>query len=139
MSIPVLPPPGAARPLRILVCDDSVDGARSMALWLEALRHQVRVVHDGVAALAAAAEQPPEVVLLDLDLPAGMDGCEVARRLRAETRLADALVVAVTGYGEDEDRRRTHEAGFDLHLVKPVEPSALLEVLGRAQERPSPR
>jgi CheY-like chemotaxis protein len=134
---PSAPPGAPGRPLHILVCDDNVDGALTMALWLQTLRHQVRVVHDGEAALAAAAEQPPEVVLLDLALERGPDGCEVARRLRADVGLARTLLVAVTGFGQDEDRRRTSEAGFDLHLVKPVEPSVLLEALARAEKRPA--
>jgi CheY-like chemotaxis protein len=124
---------GMSDSLRILVCDDNVEGADAMALWLRVGRHEVRVVHDGPAALEAARHWPPDVVLLDLALPAGMDGVETGVRLRQDLGLADALLVAVTGHGRDEDKRRTAAAGFDLHLVKPVEPEALLAVLGQAR------
>jgi CheY-like chemotaxis protein len=122
--------------LDVLVCDDNVTGAEALALFLRAARHAVRVAHTGREALAAAREQPPEVVFLDLTLEREMDGCEVARRLRGELGLADAVLVAVTGDGHDDARRRTREAGFDLHLVKPVEPSALLDALQRARRNP---
>jgi CheY-like chemotaxis protein len=111
--------------LRILICDDNVDGANAMAMWLEMERHEVRVVHDGSAALDAARAWPPDVVLMDLVLPAAMDGFEAARRLRRDVGLHDALVVAVTGHGREEDRQMSQEAGFDLHLVKPVDPEEL--------------
>jgi two-component system CheB/CheR fusion protein len=87
-------------------------------------------VHDGPAALEAVPAFQPEVVLLDIGLP-GMDGYEVARALRQQPALDKLLVVAMTGWGQAEDRRRSHEAGFDLHLVKPVEPEVLREVLER--------
>ena len=122
--------------LRILVCDDNVDGARTMALWLGIEGHDVRVVHNGPEALEAAQAWPPDVVLMDLALPPSMDGVEAVVRLRRDLGLTEATIVAVTGYGDDEDRRRTQEAGFDLHLVKPVEPEDMLEALKRAK-RPS--
>ena len=122
--------------LRILVCDDNVDGARTLALWLGIEGHDVRVVHNGPEALDAARAWPPDVVLMDLALPPSMDGVEAVVRLRRDVGLTDATIVAVTGYGDDEDRRRTQEAGFDLHLVKPVEPEDMLEALRRAR-RPS--
>ena len=124
------------RSLRILVCDDNVEGADAMALWLRIQSHEVRVVHDGPAALEAARQWPPDVVLLDLVLPTDMDGAETAVRLRRDVGLDEALVGAVTGHCYDEDRRRTAEAGFDLHLVKPVEPEVLQEALERARPRP---
>ena len=125
-----------SQPLRILICDDNVDGARTLALWLEMEGHEVRVVHNGLAALEAARERPPDVVLMDLGLGERMDGVEAVRRMRCDLGLADALIVAVTGYGGDEDHQRTTEAGFDLHLVKPVEPEVMLEALARAKRRP---
>ena len=121
--------------LRILICDDNVDGARAMALWLEMEGHEVRAVHNGPAALEAAREWPPDVVLMDLGLADCMDGVEAARQMRRDLGLADALIVAVTGAGADEDHRRTTEAGFDLHLVKPVEAEVMLEALRRAKRR----
>ena len=125
-----------SRPLRILLCDDNVDGANTMALWLRIDGHEVRVVHNGPAALEAARAWPPEAVLLDIGLPGKMDGYETARRLRGDVGLTNVLIAAVTGHSHDEDRRQAQEAGFDLHLVKPVEPEVLQEVLARAKGRP---
>ena len=111
-------------PRRVLVVDDNVDAAESIAKILQLFGHRVRCEHHGQAALEAAREYAPEVIVLDIGLP-GMDGYEVARRLRAMTELGGASIVAVTGYGQDEDRRRAREAGFDQHLTKPVDPEAL--------------
>jgi len=118
-------------PHRVLVVDDNVDGAESVALLLRLFGHEVRVAHDGLAALAAVEAFRPEVVLLDIGLP-GMDGLEVARTLRQQPDLKDVLLVALTGYGREEDRRRTQEAGFDVHLVKPVHANDLPPLLARA-------
>lgn len=115
-------PAGEATPAtrrRVMVVDDSVDGAESMSILLEMLGHEVRVMYDGAAAIAAASEFKPEVVLLDIGLP-GVDGYQVARALRAEPATAGALLIALTGYGQDTDRQRTRDAGFDHHLVKPA-------------------
>jgi signal transduction histidine kinase len=117
----------AAAPRRVLLVDDNVDAADSLALLLSLGGHEVRAVHDGPSALRAAAEFRPEVVLLDIGLP-GMDGYEVARRLRQCAEVAGTLLVAVTGYGREEDRRRSREAGFDFHLVKPADPQQLAEL-----------
>ena len=125
-----------SQPLRILICDDNVDVARTLALWLEIEGHEVRVVHNGPAALEAAREQPPDVVLMDLGLGSPMDGVETARLMRRDLGLADVLLVAITGSGADEDLQRTSEAGFDLHLVKPAAMEELREVLARAKHRP---
>jgi CheY-like chemotaxis protein len=125
-----------SQPLRILICDDNVDVARTLALWLEIEGHEVRVVHNGPAALEAAREQPPDVVLMDLGLGSPMDGVETARLMRRDLGLADVLLVAITGAGADEDLQRTSEAGFDLHLVKPAAMEELREVLARAKRRP---
>jgi CheY-like chemotaxis protein len=90
--------------------------------------HEVRVAGDGPAALAAAQADPPEMVVLDLGMP-GLDGFEVARRLRALPGTQGSLLVAMTGWAQEEDRRRCHEAGFDGHLPKPVEWDALRQFL----------
>ena len=115
--------PGKHRLCRVLVVDDNEDAARSLSMLLEMNGHQVRTCHDGQSALDTAEEFGPEVVLLDIGLP-GMDGYEVARRLR-ERPAAQPLLVALSGYGQAEDQRRSREAGFDHHLVKPAEPEAL--------------
>ena len=104
---------------RVLLVDDSVDAASAMSLLLETLGHEVRVAHDGFAALDAAGEFAPEVVILDIGLP-GMDGFQIARAMRERADTAGALLIALTGYGQASDRQRSHEAGFDHHFVKPV-------------------
>ena len=113
---------------RILIVDDNVDGAETLALLLRMQGNDVRTVHDGEAALRAAQTFRPEVVFLDIGLP-GMDGYEVARALRAMPELAGVRLAALTGYGKDEDRYRAREAGFDVHLVKPVDPERLEQIL----------
>lgn len=112
--------PGDTTVHRILVVDDLVEVAEDMACLLrEGLGHDVRTAHDGPAALAAARDFRPELVLLDIGLP-GTSGYDLARRLRREAGLEHILLVALTGYGQEEDRRQALEAGFDHHLVKPV-------------------
>ncbi|HYG63443.1 MAG TPA: ATP-binding protein [Thermoanaerobaculia bacterium] len=113
---------GAAR--RILVVDDNLDSAESLGMLLQIMGHDVRVAHDGLRALEVAAEHRPEVVLLDIGMP-GMNGYDVARRLREWDATRSSLLVAMTGWGQDEDRRRSKEAGFDHHLVKPLDPKSL--------------
>ena len=120
---------GAAR--RILVADDNQDAADSLALLLRMAGHEVRTAHDGQAALELAADWRPEVALLDLGMPR-MDGFEAARRIRAAAWGEAMLLVAQTGWGQDEDRRRTAAAGFDAHLVKPVDHDALLGLIARS-------
>ncbi len=120
--------PAARVSRRVLVVDDNVDSARGTALILSRNGHEVRVAYDGPSAVTAAQEQRPEFVLLDIGLP-GMDGYEVARHLRQDENLAGVKLVAVSGYGQESDRRRSQEAGFDQHLVKPVDPGILLELL----------
>ena len=112
--------------------DDSVDAAESLATLVRLWGHDVRVVHDGPAAVAAARSYQPDVVLLDIGLPQ-INGYEVAKLLRAQAGLTGALLVAVTGYGQDEDRRRSREAGLDYHLVKPADPDSLQALLASAQ------
>ncbi|MEP7218842.1 MAG: PAS domain S-box protein, partial [Bacteroidota bacterium] len=116
-------------PLHILVVDDNIDAARSMTLYLKAWGYDVRIAHDGPNALAIAAEHRPDVVLLDIGLP-GMSGYDVAVELRKLNHGAEIEIVAVTGYGQEEDRRRTREAGIDHHMVKPIDPRALRVLLG---------
>lgn len=130
---PVHPAPGPPR--RVLVCDDNVDGADSLALMLGLLGHEVRTVHDGPQALAAVAGWRPDVALLDIGMP-GLSGYEVAQRLRADPALAGLVLVAVTGWGTEGDQRRSAQAGFDHHLTKPVEAAALEALL--AGRTPSP-
>lgn len=113
---------------RILVVDDNADAAESLAMLLEILGHETRVAHDGEAAVRVAAEYRPEVVLMDLGMPR-VNGTEAARRIRLESWGKDMFLVALTGWGADDDRRRTQEAGFDRHLVKPVDLDALTKLL----------
>lgn len=110
--------------LRILVVDDNVDSAESMALLLGLGGQEVRTAHDGPAALETARTFKPRVVLLDIGLP-GMTGYEVAPRLRELPGMESAVLVALTGYGQEEDRQRALDAGCDHHMVKPVDFDAL--------------
>ena len=116
--------------LHILVVDDNEDAATMLTLFLRKQGHVIRVAHDGPSALRAAAELVPDVALLDLGLPV-MDGFELARRLREAYGHERLRLVAVTGYGQDKDRDQSREAGFDLHLVKPVNRDLLRVALGR--------
>jgi CheY-like chemotaxis protein/anti-sigma regulatory factor (Ser/Thr protein kinase) len=118
---------------RILVVDDNVDSAESIALLLELSGHQVRMAHDGPTALEVAGSFRPEVIVLDIGLP-GMDGYEVARRLRHGGAMREALLIALTGYGQEEDRKRSQAAGFDHHLIKPVDTVVLQNLI--ASQRP---
>jgi PAS domain S-box-containing protein len=115
---------------RILIVDDNKDSAESLAMLMRLLGHDVHTAHDGEAGLHAAAQFDPDIVLLDIGLPR-LDGLEVARRLRGDLGLRDALLIAMTGYGQDEDRRRSQGAGFDAHLVKPVDFNELQALLER--------
>ncbi|ACC75038.1 hybrid sensor histidine kinase/response regulator [Paraburkholderia phymatum] len=115
---------GNTQILDVLVVDDNVDAASSLALLLELNGHRVRIAHDGLHALDACADAQPDAVLLDIGLP-GMDGYEVAQRLRQMVTMSHATLIAITGYGQPEDIARARAAGFDHHLVKPVEPDTL--------------
>ena len=117
---------------RILVVDDNRDSAESLAMLLRLFGNDVRTVQDGRLAVEMAAAYRPDVVLLDIGLP-GLDGLEVCRRLRARTGEGQPLIVAMTGYGQEEDRRRSEEAGFDAHMVKPLDLEALQELLSRPE------
>lgn len=115
---------------RVLVVDDNVDAAESLAVLLGVLGHPTEVVHTGTAALEAARRFQPEVVFLDIGLP-GVDGFEVARQLRAEPVTAGAVLVALTGWGSEEDKRRSRAAGFDFHITKPADPADVQHILAR--------
>jgi PAS domain S-box-containing protein len=119
---------------RILVVDDNQDAADSLALLLRMKGHDVRTAYDGLAAIDAAASHKPDVVLLDVGLPR-LNGFDVARRLRESEDLRQVLLVALTGWGHEEDRRRSKEAGFDHHMVKPADPAALDRVLDSLASR----
>jgi PAS domain S-box-containing protein len=122
---------GAGRAIRVLVVEDNRDSAESLRLLLEATGHEVRLAHAGDEGVRAALEWRPDAVVCDIGLP-GLDGFEVARRLRREPATAGARLIAVTGYGRVEDEEKAHAAGFDDHLVKPADPGRLLEKLEQA-------
>jgi CheY-like chemotaxis protein len=113
----------------ILLIEDNDDGREMMATMLESFGYPVIQACDGLEGVGIAASRRPDVALVDIGLP-GIDGYEVARRLRADAQTRGIRLIALTGYGLAEDQRRVLEAGFDLHLVKPVELAALLEQLG---------
>jgi len=118
-------------PRRVLVVDDNRDAADSLAMLLRFLGADVEIANDGPEALVAFDRYRPGVVLLDIGMP-GMDGYEVARAIRERPRDERVAVVAVTGWGQEDDRKRTRDAGFDDHLVKPAELSALETLLSQA-------
>jgi len=124
-SEPAMPPKPR---LKILVVDDNPDAALSMAMMLSMMGHDTRTAHDGEAAVTTAEEFRPQVVLLDIGLPK-LNGYEVAQRIRGQEWGATMFLVAITGWGQDEDRRRSEDVGMNLHMVKPVEPDALDRVL----------
>jgi CheY-like chemotaxis protein len=120
--------------LRVLVVDDNADAAQMLAALLEVQGHAVSVEYDGRGALARARAEHPDVLLLDIGLP-DMDGYELARRLRAQPENAAATLVALTGYGQNQDREEAQQAGFDHYLVKPADLNAVNEVLALAEAR----
>ena len=117
-----------ARGHRVLVVDDNMDSAQSLAMLLEMTGHVTRVAYDGPAAVQAAMDYQPDVILLDIGLP-GLDGYKVAQRIRHQAGLSNVVLVALTGYGQDSDRQRSQDAGFDHHLVKPVDFSDIEKIL----------
>lgn len=132
---PALPPPSPAKEtkptgpsLRVLVVDDNLDTAQSLALLLVVSGHEVRVAHTGPTALEAALDYRPNVALLDIGLPE-MDGYEVAKRIRQQPFLQDVVLVAMTGYGQDTDRQRSQEVGFNAHLIKPADFGKVQQIL----------
>ena len=114
--------------------DDNRDSADSLAMLLKLTGHEVHTAHDGLEAVEAAATFQPDVILLDIGLPK-LNGYEAARRIREQQRDKGLTLVALTGWGQEEDRRRSEEAGFDAHMVKPVDLAALTKLLGRVQCR----
>jgi PAS domain S-box-containing protein len=120
--------------LRVLIVDDNVDAADSLAMLLRMDGHEVSVAYEGPSAVQRAVATHPDLVLLDIGIPK-MDGYRVARELRARPETCDALIVAVTGWGRENDKRAAVEAGFDHHLVKPVDPAILTDLLNEAATR----
>jgi CheY-like chemotaxis protein len=146
VRLPVCPPPAADDPeplptdrtagRRVLVVDDNVGATRMLSVLLEKLGpHEVEVAHDGAAALEKAGRFRPDLVLLDIGLP-GMDGFEVAGRLRQRDEFRDTLLVALTGYGQEKDRRKSMQAGFDEHVVKPPSVDLLQRLLSHPKLDP---
>ncbi len=120
--------PVATLQRHILVVDDNRDAANSLAMLLKLSGHEVRTVHDGLEAVKAAAEFQPDVILLDIGLPK-LHGYEVARQIREQQRDKRLILVALTGWAQEEDRLRSKEAGFDAHMVKPVDLATLSNLL----------
>jgi DNA-binding response OmpR family regulator len=123
-----------ARPFRILVVDDNHDSALSLAMMLSIKGHETRTAHDGETAVATAENFLPEVVLLDIGLPK-LNGYEVAQRIRDAAWGASMFLIAVTGWGQEEDRQRSAEVGLNVHMVKPVEPAILERLLADLGQR----
>jgi PAS domain S-box-containing protein len=147
ITLPLAQPPPAGTQLaatsaqtmrryRILIIEDNPVGARTMSMLLTRLGHTVQVAHSGPEGIALARSARPEVVLCDIGLP-GMDGYAVARAIRSEAGLRGVCLLAITGYGQAEDRRRSLEAGFDMHLTKPIDVKKLQEMLNQASLRHS--
>lgn len=134
VAMPVVPPKvadngvKAAPERRVLVVDDNRDAAESLAVFLQLGGHSVHTAYDGVEAVEAAESFRPDIVLLDIGMPK-LNGYEACRRIRDTAWGKDMTVIAQTGWGQDEDKRRTHEAGFDGHLVKPVDPVAVMKIV----------
>jgi CheY-like chemotaxis protein len=115
-------------PRRIVVADDNEDSAQSFAMLLSFSGHEVHVAHDGTAALDALREYRPDVAFLDIGMP-GLTGYEVAQAVRLEPWGREVTLIAVTGWGQPEDTRRAQDAGFDRHLVKPIDPAEVDRLL----------
>jgi CheY-like chemotaxis protein len=114
--------------LRVLVVDDNVDSATTMSVFLDLCGHSTQTAFDGIEAVRVANEFRPDVVLMDIGLP-GMSGLDAARAIRGEPWGRQTILIAVSGWGQDADRQRSREAGFDHHLVKPVDHKALTKIL----------
>ena len=125
--------PSLATPLKVLVVDDNVDTVLGFSMLLKASGHDVRTAHDGLSAVETAIAYRPNVVLLDIGLP-GLNGYEVAKRLRQHPDLKNTVLIALTGYGQDTDRQASQQAGFDHHLVKPARFDQLKKILATVQE-----
>jgi CheY-like chemotaxis protein len=116
---------------RILIVEDNQDSALSLKMLLEVLGHVVDVVHDGEEAIASAAALRPNVILMDIGLP-GLSGYDAARRIRSDCKGSPLVIIALTGWGQEEDRRRSADAGIDHHLVKPLDLAKLRQILASA-------
>jgi len=132
---PATPPPADRGRLRVLVVEDNKDAADSLRVLLELFGYAVQVAYTGTAGAEAAAAFGPDVILCDIGLP-GLDGYKLAAQLRQNPATAKARLIALTGYGTDEDRRRSKEAGFEAHLTKPADPTALRALLNRGGRKP---
>jgi CheY-like chemotaxis protein len=128
LTSPPMHPQPSGKHFRILVVEDNKDAADCLQLLLRMLGHDVRVAHTGPAGVEAGREWRPDVVLCDIGLP-GLDGYGVARELRRNPSTARTRLLALTGYGQDEDKHRSRAAGFDFHLVKPADPEELRRLL----------
>jgi CheY-like chemotaxis protein len=133
-SRPVAAAPVAAPSCRVLIAEDIPDAAEMLRLMVESMGHQVRVAADGVQAVSVAREFAPKIALLDIGMPR-MDGYEAARQIRTALG-ADVVLVALTGWGQEDDQRRAREAGFDLHLTKPADPSLLEDLIATTARQP---
>ncbi len=137
LGVPATPAPEPEPPAdkkKVLIVDDNLDAAETLAMMLELLGQNTRQEHDGKSALEAAAEYQPDVVFLDIGLP-GLSGHEVASRIRRDLGMRHVYLIALSGYGTEEDRRKSFYAGFDSHLVKPLDPATLPSILAAAERR----
>jgi CheY-like chemotaxis protein len=134
-ELPVTPSSGPC--LSVLVVDDNKDAATTMVMLLRAQRYVTQTAHDGLQALEAAERFNPDVVLLDIGLP-GLNGYEVCQRIRQQPWGREMIVIALTGWGQEQDKRRADECGFDAHLVKPVEVPKLMELMASLLKQPDP-
>jgi CheY-like chemotaxis protein len=121
-------------PVRILLADDNPDSGESLRTLLQFRGHDVHLVHDGLAAAEAAARLQPDVIILDIGMP-GLNGYDAARRIREQQGERRPVLVALTGWSQDEYRRRSAQAGFDAHVVKPVTDTVLLQVISQVQRQ----
>jgi PAS domain S-box-containing protein len=136
-AIPMPEPDPSSAPAparRVLVADDNRDGAEIMSLLLQQYGYEVNVAHSGTEALTVAAQSTPEIAILDIGMP-GMTGYEVARRIRAEAWGQRMMLIALTGWGQEEDKKKAFEAGFDHHLIKPIDPDALEALMASGYPR----
>jgi CheY-like chemotaxis protein len=128
--------PAPSHALKVLVVDDNQDAAKGLVMLLRTSGHDARLAHDGASAMQAASEYVPDVVLLDIGLPV-VNGYEVAKWLRQEPALKNLVLVALTGYGQESDRQRTQDAGFDQHLTKPADFAKVQAILSAVPVRQS--
>jgi len=131
MSVPYVVPRGSAK--RVLLVEDNADVVDMLAAYLQELGHEVIHARDGRAGLDVALQQRPEVIVCDIGLP-GLDGYEIARRVRQTPEPRDCVLIAVSGYGDSIDRERARQAGFDHHLTKPADPVQLADLIAKTSE-----